>query len=140
LADEYINVNWGGEADVSLIGRQSGEGEPADPLNGFLFYAEPGEVDANGDCISGCNEGPHYLRGTPEAGMQGILYFPMGDVSVRGTAGTDLVDEGGNGTCTILITDTIEFRGTTIFNADTTGCADFGIPPPGAELVYRLTH
>ncbi len=49
LADEYIDINWGGSAQTDLIGRQ----ETGDPMNGFLFYADPS------------NEGPHQFRGSP---------------------------------------------------------------------------
>jgi hypothetical protein len=124
LADEYIEINWGGTADVALIGRQYDN----DPMNSFLFYADP------------TNEGPHQFRGTPAGGYQGIMYFPEGDVVFKGTADSGLAQIDGEGICTILIADTIYFNGTTAFNASADGCGDggFEIPPVGAELEVGL--
>ncbi len=124
LADEYIEVNWGGEADVAFIGRQDVD----DPLNGFVFYADPS------------NLGPHQFRGTPAGGYQGILYLPDSEVVFKGTADSSLAQADGSGLCTLLISDTIYFNGTTSFNASNDGCGAFGIPPPGAKLVIRLVH
>jgi hypothetical protein len=129
LADEYIEINWGGTAgagtaDVTLTGRQDVD----DPLNGFLFYADPS------------NLGPHQFRGTPAGGYQGILYLPESEVVFKGTADSGLAQDDGTGLCTILISDTVYFNGTTAFNATTDGCGAFGIPPPGAKLVLRLVH
>jgi len=126
LADEHIVINWGGSAQTDMIGRQ----ETGDPMNGFLFYADPS------------NEGPHQFRGTPAGGYQGIMYFPEGDIVFKGTADSDLGQEDGTGICTILIADTIYFNGTTAFNASNDGCGagGFEIPPVGAQLVLRLVH
>ncbi len=125
LADEHIEINWGGSAQTDMIGRQ----EPGDPMNGFLFYADPS------------NEGPHQFRGTPAGGYQGIMYFPESEVVFKGTADSDLEQADGEGLCSILISDTIYFNGTTAFNASADGCGDgFEIPPVGAQLVLRLVH
>jgi hypothetical protein len=125
LADPDIKINWGGTADVDLVGRQL----TADPLNGFLFYADPS------------NEGPHQFRGTPAGGYQGIMYFPEGDIVFKGTADSSLAQQTGEDLCTILISDTVYFNGTTAFNASADGCGgDFEIPPVGAKLVMRLVH
>ncbi len=98
-------------------------------MNGFLFYAD----------LS--NEGPHQFRGTPAGGYQGIMYFPESEVVFKGTADSDLAQADGIGICTILITDTVYFNGTTAFNASADGCGGgFEIPPVGAELVMRMVH
>jgi hypothetical protein len=126
LADEYIKINWGGEADVALTGRQA----ETDPMHGFLFYADPS------------NEGPHQFRGTPAGGYQGVLYFPEGDIVFKGTADSGLAQEDGSGLCTMLVSDTVYFNGTTAFNASIDGCGagGFDIVPFGAMLVLRLVH
>ncbi len=126
LADEYIEINWGGSADVAFTGRQY----DSDPMNGFLFYADPS------------NEGPHQFRGTPAGGYHGIMYLPESDVVFKGTADSDLAQADGVGICSILIADTIYFNGTTAFNASSDGCGagGFEIPPVGAQLVLRLVH
>jgi hypothetical protein len=127
LADEHVEINWGGSAQTDLIGRQ-GDPDP-DPLDGFLFYADPS------------NEGTHQFRGAPAGGYQGIMYLPEGDVVFKGTADSDLAQADGVGICSILIADTIYFNGTTAFNASSNGCGDgFEIPPVGAQLVLRLVH
>jgi hypothetical protein len=125
LADADIDINWGGTADVTLVGRQ----EAGDPMNGFLFYAD----------LS--NLGPHEFRGTPAGGYQGIMYFPESEVLFKGTADSDLAQADGTGICSILIADTLYFNGTSSFNASADGCGGgFEIPPVGAELSMRLVH
>jgi hypothetical protein len=125
LADADIEINWGGSADVDLIGRQL----TSDPLNGFLFYADPE------------NLGPHQFRGTPAGGYQGIMYFPESEVVFKGTADSGLAQSDGTDICSILIADTLYFNGTTAFNASADGCGGgFEIPPVGAKLVMRLVH
>ncbi len=125
LADEYIDINWGGTADVSLIGRQYTD----DPMNGFLFYADPS------------NEGTHKFRGSPDGAYQGIMYLPEGDVEFKGIASSGLGQADGAGLCSILIADTFYFNGTSAFNASADGCGNgFEIPPVGAQLVLRLVH
>jgi hypothetical protein len=125
LADEYVEINWGGSAQTDMIGRQ----ETGDPMNGFLFYADPSNV------------GTHQFRGTPAGGYQWIMYFPEADVVFKGTADSDLAQADGVGICSILIADTFYFNGTTAFNASSNGCGDdFEIPPVGAQLVLRLVH
>jgi hypothetical protein len=126
LADADIKINWGGTADVDLIGRQL----DSDPMHGFLFYADPS------------NLGPHQFRGTPAGGYQGIMYFPEGEVVFKGTADSSLAQEDGTGICTMLVADTLYFNGTTAFNASVDGCGagGFDIVPFGAKLVLRLVH
>ena len=128
LADEYIQINWGGGAntgDIALVGRQDVD----DPLHGFLFFADPSSL------------GPHQLRGGPAGGFEGILYFPESEVVFKGTSDSDLAQDDGSGLCSILIADTLYFNGTTAFNASADGCGGgFEIPPVGAKLVLRLVH
>ena len=63
----------------------------------------------------------HNLRGTPDYGIEGLLYFPDSDVYVRGTADAT----GGSSDCLMLIANTIELNGTTGMNLDN-GCSNFG--------------
>ncbi len=117
LADADIEINWGGSAQTDLIGRQ----ETGDPMNGFLFYADPS------------NEGPHQFRGTPAGGYQGIMYLPESEVVFKGTADSDLAQADGEGVCSMLIADTIYFNGTTAFNASAAGANLEPLEPAGLE-------
>jgi hypothetical protein len=104
----------------------------SDTLSGVLFWHNCGGAKSEA-----CEDLTHNLRGTPNDGMEGLIYIPDSHVYVRGTADAT----GGNSQCLVLIANTIELNGTTGLNVDNS-CADYG-GLDGifvAELRLRLVH
>lgn len=117
--DTYLNIR--GTADLGLTAPLSG------PLEGFVFYQDP-------DTTRTPAGQTHFMRGTTDGGIDGVVYLPNSGIEFKGIANSGLAATD----CAVYITDTFFFNGTTDLYIDNT-CTAGGFTVPAMGIwTYRL--